>query len=123
MSPAAAVQSPYHVVRGLRFAAAPAPWHLLLQLLLCTAPAMALVYRGNPPYAARYLVVSLMLVLGYHAAMRHRYEFTALAMGALPMVLLLRGVFFYYNVLASLGGAFLLFLMEEPDSIKRLWKD
>jgi len=39
------------------------------------------------------------------------------------MVLLLRGLFFYYSVLGFLGGGLLLFLRDEPQSLKSLWND
>jgi O-antigen ligase len=99
------------------------PWHLLFPVLLCTIPAAVFVFLGSPLPGARYLVFATILVLGYYALTRQIYCFATVGVGFLPMVLLLRGVFFYYGVLAILGATLILFLRDEVSSVLELWND
>jgi hypothetical protein len=98
-------------------------WGLLAQLACCVIPAMAAVFVAQPRLGAQYTLGSLLAVLGYHVVRRDRFAFACVALGSLPVLSLMRGLFFYYGEVALLGGTCLMWLALSPDRLVHLWRD
>lgn len=94
----------------LRGRAAAPRWRILAQLLVCVAPAMAVVARGNPALGARWLFLSMLALLAWHALMRNPVSYLALFTGAVPAAMMLRDYFYFNSVTAILIGGVLLWL-------------
>ena len=98
-------------------------WDLLAQLAACVIPAMAAVFVARPLLGAQYTLGSLLAVLGYHVVRRDRFAFGCVALGSLPVLSLMRGLFFYYGEVALLGGTCLMWLALSPERLVHLWRD
>ena len=98
-------------------------WGALAQLFACTAPPMTLLYLGQPRLAARLLVGLLAVVMGLNVLRGKRYDLAVVAVGCLPVVSVLRGIFFYYSGLCILGGALVMWMLHSPDRLRMLWND
>ena len=98
-------------------------WGLLAQLAGCVLPAMAAVFVAKPLLGAQYTLASLLAVLGYHVVRRDRFAFGCIVLGSLPVLALMRGLFFYYGEVALLGGTCLMWLALSPERLVHLWRD
>lgn len=98
-------------------------WIALGELAVCVIPAMTSVALQFPQFGARYLAVSLLLVLSVNLLFRDRYRFMSIALGAAPVIGLLRGAFFYNSVIFFLGLGVLLWLISGRREIKIVWSD
>ncbi|MBV9746635.1 MAG: O-antigen ligase family protein [Acidobacteriia bacterium] len=96
---------------------------LLIETWICVFPASFLLSIGQPGIAAKLIVGSLFGLLAYHFLMRQPFEFVALTMACLPMVTVLRGLFFYYSIILALGGGLIFFAAVMPKEPARLWSD
>lgn len=108
---------------GLKFREARVHSTIILQLVLSIGPAMALVGFGKPMLAARYGVCSLFAFLASHIAARDRFAYFSLAIGAIPVLTLLRGLFVFYSVLLIFAGGLLLWVSTSPREFQKLWDD
>ena len=98
-------------------------WGVIAQLAGCVVPAMGAVFFGLPVLGAQYMAASMFLLLGIHAVRRDQFTFVCLVIGALPAMLLMRGLFFYDSVIAALSGGCLMWLALSPQRLFKLWKD
>jgi O-antigen ligase len=98
-------------------------WGLLAQLAACVGPAMASVFVARPLLGAQYTLAALAAVLGYHVVRRDRFAFGCIVLGSLPVLNLMRGLFFYYGVVALLGGTCLMWMALSPNRLVHLWRD
>jgi O-antigen ligase len=98
-------------------------WTLLAQLAGCVLPAMAAVFIAQPLLGAQYTLGALLAVLGYHVVRRDRFAFGCIVLGSLPVLALMRGLFFYYGEVALLGGTCLMWLALSPERLVHLWRD
>ena len=96
---------------------------LLGQLGLCVLPAMAAVFVAHPLLGAQYTLGSLLAVLGYHVVRRDRFAFGCIVLGSLPVLNLMRGLFFYYGIIALFGGCCLMWMALSPERLVHLWRD
>lgn len=78
---------------------------------------------GHLMAGARYLVVSLAVMLGYLFVKRDRFGYMALAVGALPALSFMRGVFFYFSIIVFLCGGLLMWAYVESDEVRFVWGD
>lgn len=70
-------------------------YRILAEIVLCVAPALALVAVGRIRPAAVVLYVGVLFLLAYHFVRREFVHSTTLVIGATPALMLLRGYFFY----------------------------
>jgi len=98
-------------------------WSLLGQLALCVVPAMAAVFVARPLLGAQYTLAALLAVLGYHVIRQDRFAFACVVLGSLPVLNLMRGLFFYYGVMALLAGSVLMWMALSPNRLLHLWRD
>lgn len=98
-------------------------WDLLAQLSFCVVPAMAAVFVARPLVGAQYTLGALLLVLAYHVIRRDRFAFGGIVLGSLPVLDLMRGLFFYYGVIALLAGTCLMWMALSPTRLAHLWQD
>ncbi|MBZ5676157.1 MAG: O-antigen ligase family protein [Acidobacteriia bacterium] len=108
---------------GFRMRSVDLHWALLAQLAGCVLPAMAAVFVAKPLLGAQYTLASLLAVLGYHVMRRDRFAFGCIVLGSLPVLALMRGLFFYYGEVALLGGTCLMWLALSPERLVHLWRD
>jgi O-antigen ligase len=82
---------------GVRIIATRAQIHtrIVLQVVCCAAPAMLLVGLEQFTAGAYYLFAVLGLLVVYHLFARQTLEATAIALGVIPVMMLLRGLFLY----------------------------
>lgn len=101
----------------LRGRAATLRWRILAQLALSVLPAMALVGRGQPSLGARWLFLSLLALLAWHALTRNPVSYLALLTGAVPAAMMLRDYFYFNSVTAMLMAGVVLWLVVRGDGI------
>src|SRR5580704_9198399 len=83
-------------------------WVVIVQVCICTIPAMATIDIAQPTWGARYLAGTLFLMLGYYVVVRDRYRYLSLFLGMTPALVLMRGLFFYNSPIFFLGMGFAL---------------
>lgn len=84
---------------------------------------MASLGFGHLILGARYLALSLFIFLGYLLVKGDKYEYIALAVGALPALGFFREVFFYFSTIVFLGGGLVLWACVARKDIKFVWGD
>lgn len=98
-------------------------WQLLGGLGICVVPAMTALFMGHLMFGARYLAISVFLLLGYFLARGDKYEYLALAIAAVPALSFFREVFFYFSIAVFFGGGLLLWACVDREEITFIWKD
>ena len=98
-------------------------WQLIGRLCICVVPATALLGFGHLLLGARYLALSLFVNLGYLLVKGDKYEYLALAIGAVPALSFFREVFFYFSIIVFLGGGLLLWASVAREEVKFVWGD
>jgi O-antigen ligase len=98
-------------------------WSVFGQICVCVIPAMAGVFIGNPLLGARYLVGSLLIVLGYYFFKRDRYRFMSLLVGVAPALSLLRGLFFYKSIFVFVTMGIVLWASVAWKEVLFVWED
>ena len=73
---------------------------VLVQVAVCVLPAMTLVGIGQFFLGAYALFACLFALLAYHLLARRGAEATAIAIAVIPVLMLLRGLFFYNSLQA-----------------------
>jgi len=100
-----------------------ARWSILWQTMLCTAPASLFIFTGQLFFAVLVFYGGLALLTGY-CLLRHRIiHLTALLIGCIPMLMLLRPVFYHNSISVIFAGILLLWAIFRPSDIKHLIRD
>jgi O-antigen ligase len=117
-NPPAAVAAPFPFARKL------APdWPLLIEIAVCSVPAMALVALTLLRPAAFYFFAVHGLLLSYKMVRRDPKGMMCLILGCLPAAMLLRNFFSYSSVEVILGLGFLCWMLQDRADIDRLFRD
>ena len=72
---------------------------------------------------ARYLAISLFVMLGYLLVKGHHHQYMVVAIGALPALGFFRDVFFYFSTIVFIGGGLLLWACKSREEARFVWKD
>jgi hypothetical protein len=98
-------------------------WQTLVEVAVCVVPGMALVALHRPQLAARSVPATLFCFLVFHAVQQDRYRFFSLALGAMPVLGFLRGLFFYHSVTVFLTMGIGLWAGLCLKELAFVWKD
>lgn len=98
-------------------------WKVIAQLCACVVPAMGILSLQRPALGARYIVLLLFVILGYHFLKGNHHEYLALVVGSLPALGLLRGLFFYYSITMFLMGGIALWAVVATREVLFVWRD
>lgn len=96
---------------------------VLVEIAICVIPGMALVGLGHPNWAARLVPATLFCFLAVHLVQKERYRFFSLALGAMPVLGFLRGLFFYHSVTVFLLLGICLWWAACARDLAFVWKD
>lgn len=93
----------------------------MAQIAICALPALAFVYWGQRTAAGAWLYI-VLLVFVFHHVMRGRLAcFGALVVGLTPVLMLLRGEFYYHMPIALLAGVVICWLISARKNASHLW--
>lgn len=98
-------------------------WKLIARLCIVVVPAFTALGFGHLMVGARYLAITLFLFLAYSFMRGDRYGFLSLAVGVLPAVGFMRGVFFYYGIVVFLSAGLLLWAFLAWKEFRFVWGD
>ena len=84
---------------------------------------MASIDVAEPRLGGIYLACSLLVILGYHYAVRDRYRFLSVLIGSVPALAVMRGVFFYNSIVVFLGMGVVLWACQSWKEVKFVWTD
>jgi len=117
-----------HYEFGLTFPKVKVPgfkfeWMVLVQVALSVLPAMGLVALGNPAAGAKWLFAVLLLLLTWCLLTKNRLGFVSLTVSTIPVLVLLRGFFFYNALNALLALGIILWFFASPKEFSQSWRD
>ncbi len=92
----------------------------LIEVLVCLVPSMVLLAVGELRMSAYALFVPLVVLLFYHTLMRQALDALSLAVGLIPVMMLLRGLFVYNSLQFILAGCFVMALGSASDRARLL---
>jgi O-antigen ligase len=100
----------------------PASMHprLVIQIAACSVPAMTLASVGQYVPGAYVFFLCLGSMLAYHALARRPIDAMAVAVGTIPCMMLLRGLFFYNSIQAVFAGCLILALSSHTERARFL---
>jgi len=98
-------------------------WSILWQVILLNAPAAYFIYRGSLFLAALSFYSLLALLTGYHAIRHQILHVNALIVGCIPMLMLLRPLFYHNSISIIFAGVLIAWSISHPREILHLLKD
>jgi O-antigen ligase len=99
------------------------PKTVVWQIILCCVPATLFLY-DKQLFLAVLSFHSLLAILGLYYALRQQtLHVTALVLGCVPMLMLLRPIFYQNSISVVLVGLLVLWSIFHPAEIRRLGKD
>src|SRR5438270_12329899 len=90
-------------------------WQPMARLAVCVVPAVFFLGFGHLMLGARYLAISLSVMLLYLLVKGDHHEYMAVVIGALPVLSFFRDVFFYFSIIVFLGGGLLLWICKSGE--------
>ncbi len=95
----------------------------LIQIAVCVLPAMAAVGLDHPRIAGVYFLTVLFACELYYILRRNPVAATTLAIGTLPVWMLLREYFYYSSIEVVLGLCVFAWMEGRLSDFRVLWKD
>ncbi len=95
----------------------------LIQIAVCVVPAMAAVALDRPRIAGVYFLVVLFSCELYYILRRNPVAATTLAIGTLPVWMLLREYFYYSSIEVVLGLCVFAWMEGRLSDFRVLWRD
>ena len=95
----------------------------LIQIAVCVVPAMAAVGLDRPRIAGVYFLAVLFSCELYYVLRRNPVAATTLAIGTLPVWMLLREYFYYSSIEVVLGLCVFAWMEGRLSDFRVLWKD
>ena len=109
--------------RGSSSATQPGPLDqiVMAEIAICALPALALVYWGQRTAAGAWLFVVLSVFVFHQVMLGRIAGFGALVVGLIPVLMLLRGDFYYHMPIALLAGIVICWLISARKNAAHLW--
>jgi O-antigen ligase len=101
----------------------PMRWTVVWEVILCGAPAAFLIYLAQLRWAAVIFCSLLGLLVFYHSVRHEIIQMSALVVGCIPMLMLLRPVFYQNSISVILAFALLMWSIWHPAEFLRLFRD
>ena len=102
-------------------------WSVIAQVCVAIIPTVVTIDFSMPRLGGEYLAFILLILIGYHAIHRNRYKALSILFGCAPVLIVMRGEFFYNGIifflLMCLGACIreswpeVRFVMKDP-----IWK-
>ena len=95
----------------------------IVEAVVCAVPALAALEFGSPRAAAFLYFGLFAALLLIHVISHNRFAMGSLIVATIPLMMLLRGGFFYSSVVAVLGFGVLAWILLKPSEMAVLWSD
>jgi GNAT superfamily N-acetyltransferase/O-antigen ligase len=94
---------------------------VLAEIAICALPALASVFWGQPAAAGAWLFVVLSVFVFHQVMMGRIAGFGALVVGLTPVLMLLRGEFYYHMPIALLAAFVICWFISARKNASHLW--
>ena len=96
-------------------------WGLLVQIAAGVLPATGLVAIGRPAAGGIWIFAVTLALLAWQVVRQDRLAFAVIAVGSIPVLMLLRNFFYFSSVTAILAAGLALWLLASAGEFQELW--